>query len=64
VSNIGDALKVEHLFDVDEIRNNFHLCYSDYEIEKLWEAFSDTYAAGWLIVDEETLQNFRGWLEV
>lgn len=35
--------------------------FSDLEIEKLWEAFSDNVCAGWLIVNDETLGQFKEW---
>ena len=32
-------------------------------VERLYYDFSDTYAAGWLIVDDDNLQAFEDWLE-
>ena len=33
-------------------------------VEKMYADFSDTYAAGWLIVDDESINDFRRWLEI
>ena len=32
-------------------------------VERLYYDFSDTYAAGWLIVDDDRLEEFADWLE-
>lgn len=34
---------------------------SDFQVQAVYEEYSDTYAAGWLMVDQESLQNFRSW---
>lgn len=34
----------------------------DFAIQAYYEAYSDTYAAGWLIVDAERIDSFRSWL--
>ena len=47
------------------IKDRFSLItrFSDLEIKLLWEGFSDSMCAGWLIVHEETLNQFVSWLE-
>ena len=65
MSNLSDALRVEHPDDVAKLRAQIPILYrfSDIEIEKLWDDFSDSYAAGWLFVQEETIESFKAWLE-
>jgi hypothetical protein len=36
--------------------------FPSWDIESLWERFSDTYCASFLIVDEEILKKFRLYL--
>lgn len=65
MSNLTDALKVQYPHDVAELRRAIPLLqrFSDVEIEKLYDAFSDTHAAGWLCLSEETVESFKHWLE-
>ena len=65
MSNLFDALKVERPADIQKLRASIPLLqrFGDVEIEKLYERFSDSYCAGWLIVDEEMVQHFASWLE-
>ena len=36
---------------------------SNSTVEELYSDFSDGWAAGWLILDDETIENFRHWLD-
>ena len=38
-------------------------CYN-HELEDLWRDFSDTYAAGFLIPNENLIKEFIDWLEL
>jgi len=64
MSNLFEALKVEYPHDIAVIRSAHPILsrLSDLEVERLWDRFSDSYAAGWLIVTEETMDQFRSWL--
>jgi len=65
MSNLVDAFKVQYPEDVEKIKqsNPILAAFSGVEIERLWERFSDTYCAGFLIVSEESLANFNKWLD-
>lgn len=62
--NLFETLKPEYPEDVARIRMAVPILgrFSDTEIEKLYQAFSRTYAAGWLGADEENIANFALWL--
>lgn len=64
MSNISKALTVAHPEDVAELRSRISLLYgfSDIQIERLYDAFSGSRCAGWLIVDESTMKEFTEWL--
>lgn len=52
--------------DVEDIKkvlnelSDLELGFADAYI--LWEQFSDNYSASWLVVNDETLEDFRCWL--
>ena len=65
MSNFLEAQKVRYPDDCATIREKvFHNdpTYSNILVERLWEAYSDRMAAGWLIVDEESLTDFAEWV--
>lgn len=67
MSNIRNTLKPSAYYesDVQELKSKIPLLqsYSDKDVELLYEAYSDTYSAGWLMVDEESIADFSSWLE-
>lgn len=66
MSNLSDALKVsENYHNIQRLRAEIPLMqrFSDLEIERLYERFSDSYCAGWLIVNDEMIKAFTLWLE-
>lgn len=51
-------------YDVKKLKEHIPELFmaSDYMIYRMYSDFSDTYAASWLIIDEETIESFRSWL--
>ena len=65
MSNLTKCMEVRFPKDVQKIREAVPLMFkfSDVEIEHAWELFSDSYCAQWLNVHDETLRQFKDWLE-
>lgn len=66
MSNITNTLsRIRYTEDINKLRYSIPLLqrFSDKEIELLYDAFSDSYAAGWLILTEETITEFAASLE-
>lgn len=60
VQNEENAREVkEALVEIDPSAMALNL----YEVETLWESFSDSRLAHWLIVSEESINDFIEWLE-
>ena len=60
----GSDGKVYHVADVATLQEAIpeiaHLPAT--LVERMYSDYSDSYAAGWLIVDESSIQSFRDWL--
>lgn len=65
MSNLSDCLQSEYSGDIAKIREATPLLFrfSDLEIERLWDRFSDSRCAGWLMVYDETLRDFQDWIK-
>jgi hypothetical protein len=67
MSNLFDALSAseDHRSDIQELRGRIPLLqrFSDLEIERLYDRYSDSYCAGWLILDDRSIDDFASWLE-
>ena len=65
MNRLIESLAPRYPEDIEKIRNltPFLMRFSDIEIEKLWEDYSDSMCAGWLTVDKEQIIMFHNWLE-
>jgi hypothetical protein len=64
MSNITKSLAVRYPDDVAELRASISLLqrFTDVEIDRLYERYSDTYCAGWLILSPDIIEDFAQWL--
>jgi hypothetical protein len=65
MSNLSNALKTKYPEDIGRIKASipFLVRFTDKEIEYIYESFSDSYAAQWLTISEESMRDFIEWLE-
>ena len=67
MSNLFNALKVseECAADVKRLREAIPILsrFSDVEVEAIYKRFSESYCAGWLILDNDRIQEFDKWMD-
>jgi len=64
MSNIANTLTPRSPEDVKKLRDQIGLLssFSDVEVEKLYETFSESRCAGWLHLDDLAVSKFTEWL--
>lgn len=68
IPNKGGSERLTHFKDVEEIKTRLNsieakINISDKVLEVLWYAFSESWCAGWLNVDDKTFGDFCDWAE-
>lgn len=65
MENLKRALVPKYPEDIPKIRTALHpfLSVSDCEVGRLWELFSSDQCAQYLIVGDDTLRQFREWID-
>lgn len=56
--------ELDHPSDVETIKEKVPAlaCVPPSLVQKMWRDYSDTMAAGWLIVDDDEIEHFKRWL--
>ena len=68
IPNKGGSERLTHFKDIEEIKTRLNsieakINISDKVLEVLWYAFSESWCASWLIVNDETFGDFCDWVE-
>ena len=64
MNNLYKHLQPEHPEDVVKIAEVLPFKLASYrDVEGLWEAFSREWGSSWLSVSENTLTEFKNWLQ-
>lgn len=68
IPNKNESGKLTHFEDVGEIKTRLDnigakINISDKVLEVLWYAFSESWCANWLTVDDETFGDFCDWVD-
>ena len=60
----GEQESVRYPHDIAELKKNIPelMLVSDIKVESIYGDFSEEYSAGWLILDENRIEEFRNWL--